>query len=100
MAATMAVAVHKKSRDGYELFLHDLLPNNVGTDLTPQLAITFHSIDGRGPLPRRHPTQPAPGVHQGRPVRAYVHSHRQLDAAADNQGSDRLLQDPVASAVK
>ncbi|MBI4517212.1 MAG: ATP-binding protein [Deltaproteobacteria bacterium] len=40
-------AVHKKSRDGYELFLHDLLLNNVGKDLTPQLGITFHSLDGK-----------------------------------------------------
>jgi len=39
--------VHKKSREGYELFLHDLLLNNVGKDLTPQLAITFHALDGK-----------------------------------------------------
>jgi predicted HTH transcriptional regulator len=39
--------VHKKSRDGYELFLHDLLLNAIGKDLTPQLAITFHSLDGK-----------------------------------------------------
>ena len=39
--------VHKKDRDGYELFLHDLLLNNVGKDLTPQLGITFHSLDGK-----------------------------------------------------
>ena len=39
--------VHKKSRDGYELFLHDLLLNNVGKDLTPQLNITFHTLDGK-----------------------------------------------------
>ena len=29
------------------LFLHDLLLNNVGKDLTPQLGITFHSLDGK-----------------------------------------------------
>jgi hypothetical protein len=39
--------VHKKSREGYELFLHDLLLNNLGKDLTPQLGITFHSLDSR-----------------------------------------------------
>jgi uncharacterized protein YuzE len=43
------------------------------------------------PLPHRHPTQPAAGVHQRRPVRVPVHPHRQLDAAADDQGSDRAL---------
>ena len=39
--------VHKKNRDGYELFLQDLLLSNVGKDLTLQLAITFHQADGK-----------------------------------------------------
>jgi hypothetical protein len=39
--------IHKKNRDGYELFLQDLLLNNVGKDLSPQLAITFHAVDGK-----------------------------------------------------
>ena len=33
---------HKKSRDSYELLLRDLLLNNVGKDLTQQLAVKFH----------------------------------------------------------
>jgi predicted HTH transcriptional regulator len=39
--------VHKKRRDGYELFPHDLLLHHVGKDLTPQLGITFHALDGK-----------------------------------------------------
>lgn len=40
-------SVHTSTRDGYELSLHDLLLNSVGKDLTPQLGITFHALDGK-----------------------------------------------------
>ena len=59
--------VHKKSQDGYELFLHDLLLNAVGKDLTPQLGITFHTLDRKGvagspydPAPDRCSSKTAP----------------------------------------
>ena len=39
--------VHKKNRNGYELFLQDLLLSNAGKDRSPCIRITFHQADGR-----------------------------------------------------
>jgi hypothetical protein len=37
----------KRNRDGYSLFLHDLLLRELGKDLAPCLRVTFHQYDGR-----------------------------------------------------
>ncbi len=39
--------VHKKNRDGYELFLNDLIFNSLGADLSPNVKLTCHTIDGK-----------------------------------------------------
>ena len=57
---------------------------------TPLPAITFHSLDGKGLC--RVAIQPSP-----RPVfiKEGQFEHRQLDAAADDEGSHRLLPEPL-----
>ena len=65
--------VHKKDRDGYELFLQDLLLSAVGKDLTPQLGITFHSLDGQDLC--RVAVQPSPRpvfIAEGQFERLYI----------------------------
>jgi hypothetical protein len=39
--------VHKKNRDGYELFLQELVLSNAGKGCSPCIRITFHQAEGK-----------------------------------------------------